>query len=239
MPGEQPSEIPLKDYVDTQVDTARQVAEHAMAYAGAPVKLREYIEAILDEHQKANVLAAEEREKAAQALREQLTDRIQAGDANLREHISAQVAQLATMVKHSEQLALTRHEALQREMKIQHDADQAAINKAESANEARFAAANEWRGQSADRERTQQEQIASFVATLTPLAKSEAIEDKLAASIDRNRADIETLMKRMDLQQGQAAGVRVTTSVAVTLVTIAIGVIGTIIVLANYLTGPG
>lgn len=43
-----------------------------------------------------------------------------------------------------------------------------AVEKQEIANEKRFESANEWRGQSADRERTQQEQIASFGRTLLP-----------------------------------------------------------------------
>jgi len=43
-----------------------------------------------------------------------------------------------------------------------------AVTKAEMANEKRFEAANEWRGQSADRERSQQEQLANLTATLLP-----------------------------------------------------------------------
>ena len=234
----EPSEIPLKEYVDQQVETARKIGESALVYAGAPVKLREHIEALLDEHEKAVKLAEGEREKAAAALREQLSDRIAAGDTNLREHISSQIAQLAAMVKHSEEIAKTRHDALQREMKIQHDSDIEAISKAEKSYEARFAAADEWRGQSADRERTQQEQIASFVATLTPLVKTDAIEDKLATSIDRNRADIEALTRRIDITQGERVGVKMTTSVMVTLVTVAVGVIGTVVVVSNVLSAP-
>jgi hypothetical protein len=230
-------EIPLKEYVDQQVETAHRVAENALAFAGAPVKLREYIEAILDEHQKAMELAADEREKAAVALREQLSERIAAGDANLREHIMQQVAQLSQLIANIEQVSAQREEGLRREIAIQHAADQTAIAKAEAFNERRFEAANEWRGQSADRERSQQEQIQSFVTTLTPLSKTEAVEEKLTAVLQRDRADIEALTKRMDLQQGQAAGVRVTTSVAVTLITVGLAVLGTIIVLANYFTG--
>ena len=43
-----------------------------------------------------------------------------------------------------------------------------AVIKAEQTNEKKFDNANEWRGQSADRERTQQEQLATFGRTLLP-----------------------------------------------------------------------
>lgn len=43
-----------------------------------------------------------------------------------------------------------------------------AVDKAEKTNDKKFDNANEWRGQSADRERTQQEQLATFGATLLP-----------------------------------------------------------------------
>lgn len=199
-----------------------------------PEQIKEYVESILAEKDRAIEKAADEREKAAAALREQLSDRIAAGDANLREHIAAQISQLRQMVEASERIAAQRHDALQREAKIQHDADQAAIAKAEHANEVRFAAANEWRGQSADRERTQQEQIASFVATLTPLSKTQSLEDKLVALIDRDREDIAQLRQLRTLQQGQEAGLKISTSIVVTLITLAIAIIGVIVVLANY-----
>ena len=43
-----------------------------------------------------------------------------------------------------------------------------AVIKAEQNNEKKFDNANEWRGQSSDRERTQQEQLATFSRTLLP-----------------------------------------------------------------------
>ena len=49
-----------------------------------------------------------------------------------------------------------------------------AVIKQEQANDKKFESANEWRGQSADRERSQQEQIATFVATLLPRETFEA-----------------------------------------------------------------
>lgn len=224
-----------------------------------PEQIKEFIESILEEKDRALEMAGEEREKAASALRneqqraldqaererekaasalrDQLVELIRSGDNNLREHITQQISQIAQLIDNVEKVALSRYDGLQREMRIQHAADQAAIAKAENANETRFAAANEWRGQSADRERTQQEQIASFVATLTPLSKTQSIEDKLVALIERDREDISQLRQLRTLQQGQEAGLKISTSIAVTLITVAIGIIGTIVVLANYFAG--
>ncbi|MBA2714201.1 MAG: hypothetical protein H0U55_11710 [Rubrobacteraceae bacterium] len=56
-----------------------------------PVDLREYFEAILEEHRRAVVIAEQEREKAASALRDALSERIQSGDKQLEAHINGQV----------------------------------------------------------------------------------------------------------------------------------------------------
>lgn len=230
--------ISFKEYVDGQLAEVRRAVEVALAASrGETVTLQEHVEAIMAEHQRATELAAIEREKAAAALREQLTDRIAAGDTNLREHIAAQIAQLRQMVEAAEAIAQQRHDSLQREARIQHAADQAAIAKAEHSNEARFAAANEWRGQSADRERTQQEQIASFVATLTPLSRTQAVEDKLVALIERDREDIQALRQLRTLQQGQEAGIKASTGFILAMIGAAATMLGIVIVLANIFTG--
>lgn len=218
----------IKEFIESilaEKDRALSMADEEREKAAA---------ALRNEQQRALDQAEREREKAALALRDTLSERIAQGDGNLREHIAAQVSQLSALIASVENVAQARHDALQREAKIQHDADQAAIAKAEHANEVRFAAANEWRGQSADRERTQQEQIASFIATLTPLSKTQSLEDKLVALIDRDREDIAQLRQLRTLQQGQEAGLRISTSIAVTLITVAIAIIGVVVVLANY-----
>lgn len=220
----------IKEYVEsilTEKDRALEMADDEREKAAA---------ALRNEQQRALDQAEREREKAAGALRDQLTERISQGDGNLREHIAAQISQLSQLINSVEQVAKARNEGLQREAKIQHDADQAAIAKAETANEVRFAAANEWRGQSADRERTQQEQIASFIATLTPLSETRALEAKLVALLDRDREEITSLRQLRTLQQGQEAGVRASTTFIVTMVGLVGTALGIVIVLANVLT---
>ena len=54
--------------------------------------MKEHFEALLEERARAIRLAADEREKAAHALREALAERIDAGDTALDRHISEQIA---------------------------------------------------------------------------------------------------------------------------------------------------
>jgi len=159
--------------------------------------LKEYFVAILDEQRRGMGVAEEEREKSARALREELSRQIDDGDRNLREHIQAQVEHLASQALNNvEQLKLalaaaqrleeerhrgidkrfedvaetgeTRANAIRREMQLVNEASEQAIAKADAATEKRFASVNEWRAQSSDRERSQQEQTAILTATFAP-----------------------------------------------------------------------
>lgn len=117
------------------------------------VPLREYVEAIFEEYRRALVTSEQEREKAARALREEMQRTIEAGDAALKDHIEAQVVQLKLLT-----------DSVRREMQITYEAAEKAIDKAAVATEKRFESVNEWRAQSADRERSQAEQLALFTS---------------------------------------------------------------------------
>lgn len=266
MPSESTQGEPLPEGGDTSSNAARIsrlesiVEQRLQAVTGnwTPEQIKEYVESILTEKDRALEMAGDEREKAAAALRndqqraldqaererekaavalrDQLTERISQGDGNLREHVAAQVMQLSQLISSVEHVAKERHDGLQREAKIQHDADKTAIAKAETNNEVRFASVNEWRGQSADRERTQQEQIASFISTLTPLSETRALEAKLLALLDRDREEITSLRQLRTLQQGQEAGVRASTTFVVTTIGVVGTLLGIVIVMANVLT---
>lgn len=127
------------------------------------VPLREYVEAIFEEFRRAVVVAEQEREKAARALRMELERSIAEGDRNLRDHIENQVQQIRGALIAADMLEVQRVEAVQRETKLIHEASEKAIAKADAADEKRFEAMNEWRAQSSDRERSQQQEMAKFV----------------------------------------------------------------------------
>lgn len=155
------------------------------------------LQATIEEQRRGMLVAADEREKAAQALRVELQRAITEGDRALRDHIEAQINQIREAQEAAERLALQRSatleaqiravaaeatehvEQLRRERELVTSAQMQAIAKAEAANEKRFEAANEWRGQSADRERTQQEQMAKLSGTFLPREVADAQWDQI------------------------------------------------------------
>lgn len=78
-------------------------------------------------------------------------------------------------------------------------ASETAITKADHAYEKRFEDANEWRGQSADRERTQQQEIQDFRATLLPRETF----DSFLSQWDNWR---ETVNERLTARDAQSKG---------------------------------
>lgn len=127
-------------------------------------QIKEFIEAILDEQRRGMIVAEQEREKAAKALRIELERAINQGDEALRDHISNQIAQLAAALVSADMLEQERIRTVTARLDTQFDAAQKAIAKADTATEKRFEGVNEWRAQSADRERTQAEQLALFTS---------------------------------------------------------------------------
>lgn len=108
-------------------------------------------------------------------------------------------------------------------------ASEKAINKADHAYEKRFEDANEWRGQSADRERSQQDQIQLFRATLLPRETFETVVQQWSewrAGVDQQ------LTARASESKGSAR----TIATIFAAVGFAGTLLGIIIVAANVLT---
>ena len=196
--------VPLREYMDAVVAALRDwvVAVLEEQRRGTLVAEQER-EKAAQEQRRGQETAEQEREKAAVALRAELQRTIASGDANLKDHIYMQVQQvrdniisnvaqlkaalesadkltnaryedLDRCIKETQRVSEQRLESMRRETSIINDANQAAISKAETATEKRFASVNEWRGQSADRERSQQEQMAALSATFLPREVAEA-----------------------------------------------------------------
>lgn len=150
------------------------------------------------EQHRAMEQAQHERELAATALQVSLERAMQEGDDRLREHISNQIQQINAALVSADKLEQARVEAVreqtravQRELKIIQEESEKAIAKAETANEKRFESVNEWRAQSADRERSQQEQSAILVSEFP---RREVVD----AKFNELSAKIEDLTRRMD-----------------------------------------
>lgn len=69
------------------------------------ISLREYIERILEENRQALIVAEQEREKAAEALRGQLSVQIEQGDKALAAHVTAQIESVKAALTASEKLS--------------------------------------------------------------------------------------------------------------------------------------
>lgn len=140
-----------------------------------------------------------------------------ATDVSLREYLMAQIDAV-------EKLSDQRFEAMKEQVAAAFASSQRAIDKADEATEKRFEGVNEFRAALSD-------QATRFVTTDT----LHALGDKLEAAINRNREDLDNLATRIDLREGQVSGSRLTMGNLIALVTVGLGILGVIIVLANYL----
>ena len=141
-----------------------------------------------------------------------------ATDISLREY-------LVSLIAATERASDARFEAMKQMVDNAFKSSQEAIRKAEAATEKRFESVNEFRAVLTDQQR--------HLVTRDVL---NSVADKLQASIDRNRDDLDSLAKRLDLREGQEAGQRLTMGTLVAIITVAVAVIGAVVVIVNVLT---
>ena len=152
---EPPDGVSLREYVDSGMAEIRRAVDIAAEDQGTQsVSVKEFIVAILDEQRRGMVVAEQEREKAASALRVELDRAIREGDERLREHIQTQFKQVEAALKSANELEVTRVTALRdqlagihREVELVNQLSEKAITKAEMATEKRFESVNEFRAQ--------------------------------------------------------------------------------------------
>ena len=113
--------------------------------------------ALRGEQQRALDQANQEREKAAQNLRVELARAIAEGDDRLREHIQNQIVQIREALASADKLEIERVDAanvktdgVRREVQLVQGFSEQAISKAEVSTEKRFESVNEFRAQLAD-----------------------------------------------------------------------------------------
>ena len=110
------------------------------------------------------------------------------------------------------------------------------IEKALASIDRRFDGVNEFRGALADLSKMMatKQDVTNLADKV--IAADESLEARFEALWQRNRDDIDSLGRRLDLRQGQDLGSKITTTTLVTVVTLAIAAIGLLVLLANYLT---
>ena len=221
----------IKEYVE-RILTEREkaVVREQEARNTAVIREQETRDVALRREQEARETALI-REQASRDLavdreRENLASMIAQGDSNLREHMAQQIEGVRQQV-----------EAAARETEIRAAEAEKAILKQETATERRFSSVNEWRGQSLDRERTQQEEVSKLSSTFAPREVLDAKVEDLAKRIEANT-------RRLDQTGGQKEGAIETTSarqvsngMAVAIISALAGIIVAVVVAANAFSG--
>ncbi len=158
------------------------------------------------------------------------------GDERLREHVSSQEKQVRDALNAAEKLAIAEQARVEERIKgvelvasLTQKSAEKAVQKAEEAVEKRLEGQNEWRAQSADRERSQQETIARLTATLLP----REVYDTTVAGWQQWR---EAVDKDRALLQGITEGRAKSQASLFALIGAVGGVLGIIIVLTSVLT---
>jgi ABC-type transporter Mla subunit MlaD len=138
----------------------------------------------------------------------------------LREYLSQQIAEsrrecrenIAHLERHLDEVGQHQEETFKAAM--------TSIDK-------RFDGVNEFRDALSD--------LSALMATKDNVIR---VEEKFEEAIRSVRERVDQQEKRLDLREGQSLGTKVTTGVLVTIVGIAIALVGMVVVLANYLTSP-
>lgn len=141
-----------------------------------------------------------------------------ATDVSLREFLMVQI-------KAAEEKSDAHFAAMEKAVDAAFKAAEVATTKAEVADATRFESMNEFNTR-----------IDTILANTATRESVEALNEKLMGEISRNRDDLLALGKRIDLREGQSMGSRVTTATLVTVVLVAVAVIGVVVALANYAT---
>ncbi len=203
------------------------------------VHLKEYIERILTEQNRALDQAGEEREKSASILREGLISSIAEGDRALRDHVAAQVDQLRSQLAAS--VALTeanfkasseRTTGVRNELLLIAEAAKEAVIKAEVATDKRFEGINDFRGELSDRwDKTLPREVAeSQFSDIQKRIDINASGIGGALAREEFRSTIsewadwrQNIDRRMAEQQGSAQGVKQFVGIALTAASVLIG----------------
>lgn len=184
-------------------------ARHSDAMGGwTSETLLRYFEAILEEQRRGMLVAAEEREKAASALRNELARAILEGDRGLRDHIVQQMNQLDASLVSAEKLEVQRIAeckamitSVQREISIAFAASEKAIEKQEANAQEWRHGANEWRQQSAERERSQAQELATlsstFIRSDTAEARFNAVRENADTQVTELRRQVSDLADKI------------------------------------------
>jgi hypothetical protein len=206
-------------------------------------QVKEFVEAIFGEQRRGMLVAEEEREKAAVALRAELTRQIDQGDQSLREHVNTQIEQISLLATSLDEQSRLRIEAvegavvrvekaaeqhveqLRREREMVTEAQMEAIAKAEGAAEKRFESVNEFRANLAD-------QTASFIPREVHDAEIAALRKDIGEAKGLAQSAKDQAAGKREAQEGMSK----TTALGIAFVAAglsAVGIVVTVVLAAN------
>lgn len=192
------------------------------------VELREYVEALLTEKDRAQSLAdqerersaaalrgerqraedraSEERERAAENLRVELARAIQEGDDRLREHIANQIMQIQSALTSADKLELERVDRLRAELnalgvllQALREESASAQEKFETSVHARFQQVNEFRGSLDDLGKQMATRREMEAAIINVNDKVDKAREERQHQIDDLRTTLDELRSRLDV----------------------------------------
>lgn len=211
----------IKEFIEAILD------EKDRALHMADAEREKAAAALRNEQQRAIDRAAEEREKAASNLRVELARSIDEGDARLREHIMNQVSQIQSAL-----VAATR-----------------ASDKFEETVKARFTQVNEFRAALDDlgKQMATRRELETAIVNLAENIEKARIErqrsiEELQQALQEMRSRLDTgtdlrhLQTRIDLGEGRNQGTKATWGNVAAMIGVAATGLGILVVLANVLT---
>lgn len=188
----------LRDYVDARIARLVMMAEASgrqveLALAAAEKLETERIGALAARMD----VADDERGKAAEVLRNDLRTTAVAAAEEREKSAAALRAGIEQQLASLKELLIALIDSRTEQARLTSEAATAAVEKAERANEQQFHAANEWRRQSADRERSQAQEMAKLTATFlrsdTAEAQLKGLRDSFEAQVGELRRMIEDI----------------------------------------------
>lgn len=160
---------------------------------------REHFDVVLAAKDRAVDLAADEREKTAQALAGSLTRALQDGDDRLREHVTNQVAQIEAALVSAERLELERIKSVRDLLTAALDSAKEAVTKSEAADHERFASHNNLLAK-------MDEQAKDSQSTLDKLTGSFVTKEAVAANREAWEEWRRSVERRFDQSMGERQG---------------------------------
>lgn len=195
----------LRESADFKLEMAQQILQTRID--GLEAALHQYMKL----HESATLIAAEEREKAAAALREAEYRALQRAEVETEKAAAALRFSMSQQVQAGDQNLLLHIEAQKEQVKLAFESSEKAIEKAEQATNDRFHSVNEFRAQLND-------QAQQFVLrevydqNSTDVRRRQDALLELVQSVSTRVTEIEA---RGTGQTDQAAGVRSTLAIVV------------------------